>query len=111
MNSLRSIEGVKQLVSPGHGGTIRLWRTQNWQEERTITSDKGGARRLVISPDERRAALSLAGHIQFWDTESWRRGQDLEIGAKAVGGLGFSLDGVWFAIGGADGKTRAWSTS
>jgi WD40 repeat protein len=110
-SSLRFIVGGAQLVSLGYEGTIRRWRTGSWEAEQAVAVGQQGPRRVVLSPDERRAALSLEGRVQVWDTASWERGEELDVGTKAVGGLAFSPDGAWFAAGGADGKIRAWRMS
>ena len=110
VSSLRFIDEDRQLVSLGYEGTIRLWGQDGW-EEQVIAVGEQGPRRLVLSADEEKAALSLEGRIQLWKTGSWERSAELEIETKAVGGLAFSPDGVWFAAGGADGRIRVWSMS
>jgi WD40 repeat protein len=99
------------LVSLGYESTIRLWSAATWEQERVVELDSPPPRRVALSADERRGALSLEGRVQIWDTGSWVPVEELTVGTKAVGGMAFSPDRAWFAAGGADGKIRVWGVA
>ena len=110
VNTLHFMRRGNRLISLGYEGTIRLWDTETWEEERVVELEDPPARRFILSADEVRGALSLEGRVQIWDTASWDPLDELTVGTKAVGSMAFSPDRAWFAAGGADGKVRVWES-
>ena len=108
VNSVHFVASGQRLVSLGYEGTIRLWDTGTWEQERVIDLDDASARRLALSTDEGMAALSLEGRIELWNAQTWHPVDELSLSAKAVGGMAFSPDGAHLAAGAADGKVRVW---
>jgi WD40 repeat protein len=62
--SLAFVEGGNTLVSLGHGRTVRFWDTRSWQQARVEGVEEEGVRGLVLSADERLAAIALEGKVQ-----------------------------------------------
>ena len=44
--------------------------------------------------------------VKLWSVPDWKL-----IGTKSVGGMAFSPDGRWLAVGAADRKIRVWETA
>jgi WD40 repeat protein len=110
VGSLRFIRGGRQLVSLGYEGTVRFWGTESWRATRVHPVAPAGSRGLVISPDEKRAALSLDGAVRIYRLEAWEQDVQLQVGTRSIGSMAFSPDGRWFAAGAADRKIRVWET-
>ncbi len=98
----------RRLLSLGYEQTVRLWDVESMSEIRTVTLQDGEARSLRLSPDETRVALALEGRVQIWRMDDWVMEDELEIDTQSVGGMAFSPDGTWFAVGAADRRIRLW---
>jgi WD40 repeat protein len=89
-----------KLAAAGNSGdkTIKLWDIRTGKAERTL--DLGGARPLVFafSPDGKSFAIGcqkdgLAGEVQLWDTQTWKRKHAWEQD-KPVITVAFSAEGT-----------------
>jgi WD40 repeat protein len=105
--SLAFIGGGRHLLSLGYEQTVRAWDVEGREEERVIPLDEE-ARGLVVSPDEARVALALEGRVEVRRLKGWELERELEVGTKSVGGMAFSPDGLWLAVGAADRVVRLW---
>jgi WD40 repeat protein len=108
VGSLCFIEGGKTLISLGYEQSIKFWDTSKWEETKTVKSNEPGARGLLISTDESKAAISLESKVQIWNLTDWQKIEELPVGTKVISAMAHSPDGKWFAIGGADKKVRIW---
>lgn len=106
VGSLRFIDGGETLVSFGYEQTIKEWDTTYWQPVKTVRPKTPTVRAVVLSFDEQKAAVSLEGRVDLYDTEEWELEAQLPISTKAVNGVAFSPDHKWLAVGAADKKIR-----
>jgi WD40 repeat protein len=106
VGSLRFIDAGETLVSFGYEQTIKEWDTSIWQPVKTVRPKIPSARAVVLSHDEQKAAVSLEGRVDLYDTEDWKLEAQLPISTKAVNGVAYSPDGKWLAVGAADKKIR-----
>jgi hypothetical protein len=107
VGSLNFLEGGATLISMGYEGTVRFWNTADWREK-DVVSLEPTARGLVVSPDGKRAVLSLEAKVQVFQLVPWELEVELPIPTKSIGGMAFSPDGTWLAVGSADRKIRVW---
>jgi WD40 repeat protein len=98
----------QQLVSLGHEGAIKFWRTDDWTEVRMLEADGSGLRGFALSPDEHHMALRLPRKVQVRSVADWAVVADLPIRTQVVSGVAFSPDERWLAASTADGKIRVW---
>jgi WD40 repeat protein len=105
---LTFVDGGRTMVSLDYEGTIKFWDTETWGEARTVRSDKSGVRGLLVSPDEKRMALSTESLVQLWSIGDWTLQAELPISTKVVSSMAFSPGGETLAVGGADNKIRIW---
>ncbi len=107
VGSLKFLDDGQTLISLGYEGTIRLWDTAEWREKKAISVDPS-VRSLVLSPDGKRALLSLESRVQVYHLSPWELEIEFPIPTKSIGGLAMSPDGAWLAIGSADRRIRVW---
>ena len=108
VGSLNFINEGHHLVSLGYDQTIKVWDANQWRELQTIQLNVAGVRGMVLSPNEKLAAISMESKVQLWLVAEWRLQAELPISTKAVGGMAFSPDGRWLAVGAANKKIRIW---
>ena len=98
----------RSLVSLGYEQEVRFWDTGTWRAARVLQVPGVGARGLVLSPDERTAAVTVEGRVQLWAVADWSLEAELPVSVKALYGTTFSPDSHWLATGAADGNIRVW---
>lgn len=108
--NIRFVLDGRYLMSLGYEQTIKFWDTETWQETRMVRPEVPSARGIVLSDDERQAALLLEGRVDIMSVDGWTKLRELPISAKSVGSASFSPDGRWLAVGAADRKIRIWPT-
>jgi hypothetical protein len=81
--------------------TVRVWRTADWSEERSMRDNTGP---LALSKDGLRLATSTGrGGVRIWDTATWTN--ELRFIPGAFGAMAFSPDGNRLIAEGRSGLT------
>ena len=107
-----------QLLAAGLGpdvvrqqepGKLRVWRTSDWSEVKSLTLD-AGTPDIAFSPDGALLAVgSNSGSIQLYRTSDWTQVKRLSVSGRRVG-VAFSPDGKILAAG-AETSIGLWSTN
>ncbi|QQQ75756.1 PD40 domain-containing protein [Saccharothrix sp. 6-C] len=77
---------------------------------RVLPARTDGTSRCAVSPDGRLLAVTGAGGVQVWRTDSWVGHVALQSTGGTAQSCAFSADGRWLATAGADGVVRVWDT-
>ncbi|MFI9172568.1 nSTAND1 domain-containing NTPase [Streptomyces lincolnensis] len=99
------------LAAAGRNGTVRLWRTSDWQPAGELKGHNGEVWRLAFRQDGR--VLASAGEdeqILLWDVQARRRLASLDGHSASVHSVSFSRDGL-LASGGSDRTAALWDTT
>src|SRR5256885_2171515 len=59
------------LATASHDGSIRVWDTQTWKEQRDLGERELVVTCLAFSPDGSRLAAGVVSDIRLWDTATW----------------------------------------
>ncbi|HVY32827.1 MAG TPA: aldose epimerase family protein [Caulobacteraceae bacterium] len=88
------------------GQTVYLFTLKNHHGMTVRFSTRGGSIVEISAPDRRGAAKNLV--IGRYDFKAWEGGANPILGryANRIGGGGFTLDGVFYKLAGADPQTQ-----
>jgi WD40 repeat protein/serine/threonine protein kinase len=107
--------GDPSLIDAQPGGELKLWDVTTGRELATLRRGIGVFRRLAVSPDGRRLAVSggvlEAGETQVWDAETGETLLTLHGHALGVHQVTFSPRGERIATAGADRMVRLWDAA
>jgi WD40 repeat protein len=107
--------GDPSLIDAQPGGELKLWDVTTGRELATLRRGIGVFRRLAVSPDGRRLALSggvlEAGETQVWDAETGQTFLTLRGHTLGVHQIAFSPRGERIATAGADRMVRLWDAA
>jgi WD40 repeat protein/serine/threonine protein kinase len=93
-----------RLVTAGDDHTVRVWSVADGHELQRIDFPGGIIRRLAFFPDDRRIlAGSDLGELLVIDPGHGGQVAPLARHAESIGGVAFSRDGRWLAVGGGHG--------
>jgi eukaryotic-like serine/threonine-protein kinase len=80
-------------------GTVRIWRTSDWKEERVLERN---AAPISLSPDGALlATFANREGVHIWDTKTW---QEVKLLSFAFGPFAFSPDGKWIVADSRNGR-------
>jgi WD40 repeat protein len=105
---IRFLNGGRTLLTQGYEGTLREWDTTTWECTRQWESPVHPVRSLTFSPDGSRVALATQGKVLLFDDLHGEPLHTLEVGTPATGGVTFSHDNRYLAVGAADRNLRVW---
>ncbi len=115
-----SPDGVRLATAGSSGqdkGEVRLWRVPGGEPawEHSIVTG-GETRRVVFSPDGRHVAAAWEGannrgEAMVWSVEDGQPASELLIAPGGGSEFGFSPDGRYLLMAGADDKLRLWVRS
>jgi WD40 repeat protein/serine/threonine protein kinase len=110
----------KFLAVAGDGMEIRLWETQNWQQQVSLGKAIEGSRfnlndyvtSLSFSPNGLQLAAGYWNNaVKIWDLTSRREIRELKGHTGAVWAVAFSPDGTLIATGSWDYTIRLWEAA
>jgi WD40 repeat protein len=98
------------LAAAGHDGTIRFWRTADWNELNRWEGPPGTAYAsvLFLSGGQKLAAGNDAGTVDIWDVGTGRLAMRLSGHGSCVPVMALSPDGRTLATGSWDRLIKLW---
>ena len=98
------------LISAGHDHTLRVWRTRDGREERSIDAHKKTIKALALSTDGTLAATGGRDHIaKVWRLADGHLLHTLAGHSDTVYDVTFTSDGQRLVTAGRDATLRRWS--
>jgi WD40 repeat protein len=96
------------LATAGNHGSVRVWRTNDWKESRTLPCDRVPVAWVGFAPDSRRLATAQGGQVRLWDTRTGELAGTLGSAAEPPILAGVFLPGGRLATGSRDHVIRLW---
>lgn len=98
----------RTLLTQGYEGTLREWDTRTWECTAVRQSPVNPVRSMTFSPDHSLVALATQGKVLVFDELDKTPIHTLDVGTPATGGVAFSHDNRYLAVGAADRNLRIW---
>jgi WD40 repeat protein len=97
------------LAVAGNRGSVRVWRTNDWKEPRTLPCDPGAVAWIGFAPDSSRLATAQGGRVRLWDTRTGEPAGTLGLTEESPILAGVFLPGGHrLATGSRDHIIRLW---
>lgn len=97
----------ERVVSGSDDNTVRLWDVRSGKQLSIFEELYGGVQAVSFAPDGRRIATGCSGGM-VRVLEGGSETNYLKIAAAPIGGVAFSPDGAWLAIGSNTGTLITW---
>lgn len=98
----------RTLLTQGYEGTLREWDTRTWECTAVRQSPVNPVRSMTFSPDRSLIALATQGKVLVFHDLDQAPIYTLDVGTPATGGITFSHDNRYLAVGAADRNLRIW---
>jgi WD40 repeat protein len=98
----------RHLLTLSYEGQMHVWDSTTWRELTHQRVLLPGARTFALDAEGARCAILYKGRIELRSFPSWALEDDVGVTANVLNTAAFSPTGRQLAVGGADGRIRAY---